>query len=485
MILKKFIGLSILVAWSSIISLVFPQKNEALTRFVNNKSLKYAGIGFKIMDVENKKVVCSYNENLSLCPASTLKAVTTASAMELLGPDFCYSTTIAYSGTIDNKGALSGDLLITGSGDPSLGSSYLYADENSFLKEWLAAIQKAGISSIKGDIVVIDKLYGYEGISNRWIWGDIGNYYASGTYGISIFDNSYQLHLKSGTVNTKPSILYTEPEIPGIKFENHLRAAANSTDSAYIHGIPFSFERRIYGTIPANRSKFTIKGDIPDPGLLLAQTLGSYLHKNGIELNGIPTTYRHKEVDPNKQLQLIHTHTGSTLKEVIKVTNFRSNNHFAEHLFYKTGWDKTQACTTQHVPSLAAERIKTFWAGKAVDTEGLFQYDGSGLSNANRISANTLVGILTYMQTRSQHAQAFYLSLPLAGVEGTVRSFLKGTSLAGKARIKSGSISQVHAYTGYIEKDGRKYAFALLVNNFTGSRAALRLQMEKLLLGVI
>ncbi len=476
---KRILSL-FLVLWGCLMSFYLPAQNVALNNFVKNTGLKYAGIGIKVVEVETGKVVCAYNDNLSLTPASTLKTLTTASALELFGPSYRYNTSIAYDGTINNRGILEGNLYIIGSGDPTLGSSYFSDDKNAFLKIWKDTIQNSGIKSITGDIISIDNLFGYEGVSNRWIWGDIGNYYASATYGISVFDNTYLLYLKSGAAKTTPVVLYTDPEITGLTFNNQLQAAANSSDSAYIYGIPLSYDRRLYGSIPANKSSFSIKGDIPDPGLLLVQTLSDYLQKNGIQLLGKATTCRLKTTTPTTKMTELYTHRGNSLDEIIKITNFRSNNHFAEHLFYKIGWDKDQACTT-HVPTLAANRISSFWRGKGIDTQGLFQYDGSGLSNADAITASMLTSVLVYMQKQSKYADVFYRSLPTAGKEGTVKSFLNGSKLDGKAHIKSGSISGVQAYTGYVDKNGKRYAFTILVNRFTGSRNTLKNQMENFL----
>jgi D-alanyl-D-alanine carboxypeptidase/D-alanyl-D-alanine-endopeptidase (penicillin-binding protein 4) len=459
------------------------QNNAAITAFIKNPSLKHAGIGIKVVEIETGKKVCSCNADMALTPASTLKALTTATALEIFGPEYRFSTRIAYRGHISSQGMLEGDLLIVGSGDPTLGTSFLNDNREIFLRQWLDAIRKAGVKAISGNIIAVDDLYGYEGVSDRWTWGDIGNYYAAPVYGISVFDNAYRLYFKTGAPQSVPEILYTDPAIPGLFFENHLKAADNSLDSAYIHGIPFSYERRIYGTVPANKASFSIKGDIPDPGMFLAQKLADYLNANGIRISGNPTTSRLTSSDKKGNYHEIYTCRGNSLQEIIQAANFRSNNHFAEHLFYKIGWDKTQACTG-HVPALAAQRIRTYWQQKGIDTEGLFQYDGSGLSSANAITASMLVSVLAYMQKQSRHADVFYRSLPLAGKEGTVKAFLKGTKSEGTARIKSGSISNVQAYAGYMEKNGKRYAFAVFINYFTGSRAALKEQIARLIDGL-
>jgi D-alanyl-D-alanine carboxypeptidase/D-alanyl-D-alanine-endopeptidase (penicillin-binding protein 4) len=111
-------------------------------------------------------------------------------------------------------------------------------------------------------------------------------------------------------------------------------------------------------------------------------------------------------------------------------------------------------------------------------------YDGSGISPANAVSACFLTDVLVYMYKKGGIKGAFYKSFPLAGKEGTVTSFLKNTPLAGKAHIKSGSITGVQSYSGYIEKDDKIYAFALIINHFSGERSNLRKEIEQLLINL-
>ncbi|MDR2627354.1 MAG: D-alanyl-D-alanine carboxypeptidase/D-alanyl-D-alanine-endopeptidase [Dysgonamonadaceae bacterium] len=452
--------------------------------FVNKPSMKHAIAGIKVVEVETGKLICSCHAETALTPASTLKLLTTATALEMFGPDYRFATRIAYTGRLHPEGRLEGDLLIVGSGDPSLGSTHLDTPPDAFPEQWSTAVREAGIRTIDGDIVAVDHLYGYQGVSPHWMWGDVGNYYASPVYGISVFDNTYKLYFKTGAPHSIPEIRYTDPPLPQLIFDNHLIATNTTTDSAYIRGIPFSHERQLYGTLPAHRTSFAVKGDIPDPGMLLAQKLADYLTANGIALVGRPTTSRLKPLHAASPLHEIYIHRGNSLAEIVRATNIHSNNHFAEHLFHKIGWPHPQACPG-HVPTLAVHAIRKFWQQRGIDTGGLFQYDGSGLSHANAITPSMLVSLLVYMQKQSLYAGVFYRSLPLAGKEGTVKSFLKGTSLEGRAHIKSGSITGVQSYAGYLEKNGKHYAFALIVNRFTGSRAALRKEIEGVVEGMV
>jgi D-alanyl-D-alanine carboxypeptidase/D-alanyl-D-alanine-endopeptidase (penicillin-binding protein 4) len=438
----------------------------ALNIFLRSKSVKHAAVSFEMVDLSTGKKIAAHNANMALTPASNMKMVTTATALELLGKNFYFETPLSYDGVIQNN-ILEGNLYIKGSGDPTLGSEFLEDDKEWFLRAWLAGIRRAGIKHISGNVIVLDQLYGYEGISPKWLVEDLGNYYAPGIYGISVFDNMYRVYLQSFNSGSVTSVLYTEPAMEDLQFTNTVTASLSNSDDAYISGTPFSNQRRLYGSIPVNRSSFAVKGDIPDPGLFLANYFRAYLQKNDIDVSGEATTYRLVPEEPKAQQELAVVRSPD-LASIIRVVNVRSNNHYAEHL-YKLLTIKDSI------------DIPAYWKAKGLDTPALFMYDGSGTSPANALSAGFLVQLLKYMDGKGKD---FYYSLPLAGKEGTVASFLKGTSLEGKARIKSGSITNVQSYSGYIEKGNKRYAFSIIVNNFTGKRRDLKHEMEKLLVGL-
>lgn len=468
--LFRFIAVSLILLTGNLYA-----QNKALSDFVRSANLQHAGIGIRIVNISDGKTLCNYNENLSLCPASCLKLVTTATALEKYGDQFAYQTTVFTDGTIAKDGQLDGNIYIQGSGDPTLGSEYVNADagQEAFLNQWLTDIRKTGIKSVTGSVVVLDNLFGYEGVSPYWPWVDIANYYAPGIYGISVFDNLYRLYLKSGKAGTTPEILRTEPSISSLHFENHLKAANNSMDSAYIYGMPFNYERRLFGTIPQNRPSFVIKGDLPDPGYFLADCFTAFLSKNNIRVTGKASTFRLTPITP-KKIKILSVTNSPPLAEIVKVVNFRSNNHYAECLFRKMQTDGNTGTPA-----------KDYWSKQGLKTDGLFMYDGSGLSPMDGLNVKFMTDLLVYMQHKSGYKEAFYASLPTAGKAGTVSSFLKGTPLEGIARAKSGSIKNVRAYCGYFDKGKNRYAFAILINNYNSSKnSSLVKQIEQLLVGV-
>jgi D-alanyl-D-alanine carboxypeptidase/D-alanyl-D-alanine-endopeptidase (penicillin-binding protein 4) len=449
--------------------ILLAQIPSEFVNFLNKKNLAHAVIGFKAIDLDTKKVIVSHNENMSLTPASNMKLVTTATALELLGNLFYFETPLFYDGFIQET-TLYGNLYIKGTGDPTLGSEFTPDDKENFLKEWIADINRAGIRKITGNIIVLDQLFGYEGVSPKWLWEDIGTYYAPGIYGIGVFDNMYRVYLQSFAPDSLTTILSIEPQINHLQLTNEIKASTDSTDDASIFGLPFAYDMRLYGIIPAYQSSFVVKGAIPDPGLFLAQYFRDYLQKNGITTEGEATTYRLHPVAPTKE-KVISTIRSVDLASIIKTVNVHSNNQYAEYL-YKV------------LTVLDTIDIPGYWKEKGLDPDALFMYDGSGVSPQNAISAGFLIDLLVYMDKYSDHSTVFYQSLPVAGKDGTVISFLRNTSLKGKARLKSGSMSNVQSYSGYIESKGKRYAVSLIINNFTGKRSDLRKDIERLFSGL-
>ena len=449
---------------------VLPQMPPVFVNFLNKSNLTHAAVSFKAVDLSTKKTIVSYNENISLTPASNMKIVTTATALEILGSKFCFETSLLYDGIIQEN-TLYGNLYIKGNGDPTLGSEFNSSDKENFLKEWLNGINRSGIRKIIGNIIVLDQAFGYEGVSRKWLWEDLGNYYAPGIFGISVFDNMFRIYLQSSSINKETTILYTEPKINDLQLTNEIKASEDtSSDNAFIFGLPFIYDMRLYGTIPQYQSSFVVKAAIPDPGLFLAQYFQDYLQKNGVIVEGNATTFRLHPTTPSegKQLSIIRS---DDLASVIKIINVSSNNHYTEHLF-------------KVLTVLDSIDIQEFWRKKGLDSDALFMYDGSGISPQNAISAGFLIDLLIYMDKQSENSSAFYQSLPVAGRNGTVMSFLRSTSLAGKARLKSGSISNVQSYSGYVENNGKRYAVSLIINNFTGNRSELRREIERLFVGL-
>lgn len=447
--------------------------------------MRGASFSLVVKDVQEGRTVYSYDTDRLQSPASVLKTVATATALEILGEDYRYPTTLEYDGILEN-GTLEGNLYIKGSGDPSLGSSHFAPGQNKFLSTWIAALQKAGIKHITGSVISDESIFDTEGVSIKWLREDMGNYYAPGSYGISIFDNMYKLSLQTGAAGTRPVLKGTEPDIPFIRFKNYLKAAPVSSDSAYIIGAPLDDVRYLYGVLPANREAYVLKGDIPDPALYLARYLTDQLQQKGIRVDGSPSCYR-IEVEENRwkkgERKEIVTTYSPTLREIASVCNHVSHNLYADALVKTVGL-QYKPRRNEMISSFGrgVQVVKEYWEKKGLDVFPLRMNDGSGLAPADKVSAGFMGELLVYMATESAVSDAFIASLPQAGIEGSVRNFLKGSKLQGKARLKSGGITGVRSYAGYITKDGKTYAVAVFSNNYSCTMSRMTRALEKLLL---
>ena len=442
--------------------------------FVNaQNNLKGASVGFIVTDLETEKMLVSQNAETRLAPASVSKLITTATALELLGADFRFETTLQYDGTLLN-GILNGNLYICGGGDPTLGSKFF---ETDFLAEWFSMLKINGIKQITGKIIADTQIFDSQALPSGYPLGDIGNWYATGTYALSVFDNIINVYFESGAVGTKPKITKISPQVTGLQIENNLTSKKGVGDCAIFSGFPYENKRKVGGSIEANQTDFVVRADMPNPPNVLIDTLTNYLIANGIIIGGkISDTLLY----PAKK-NLLYAHFSPPLSEIIKNVNHRSNNMFAEHIFKFLSTKNSKQASF----SASIELTKKFWEEMGLNVSKFSITDGCGLSPNSKISAQFINDLLVFMYKKSENSEVFFESLPIAGQSGTISKFLKNTALEGKAHLKSGSISKVQCYAGYIVLDTKTYAVTILVNNFSTSRTAVRKEIEKMLLETV
>lgn len=452
----------------------FAQKNAESTIFTNDSAFLYAHVGASFCEYNKKSIGFVLNSQKSHIPASLVKLITTATALELLSPDYRIKTSLESNGFVDEKGVLQGDLYIKGWGDPSLGSSFTKGE--NFIKTWISVLKEKGISSVNGRLIVDVSAYDKDPIPFLWLREDLGSYYGSGVFATSVFDNSYILSLKTEGIGSNSQIISEIPNV-GYIYDNQFEIRSVKRDSAYIIGEPYSCNRLLSGVLRSNQEKLTIKGDISNPPLFLARYLVEKFSEEGLSVSGGYDVSFEKA----QKTSVIYVHYSEPLSELIRITNFFSNNNYAEHLLKHLSLQQDSVANY----ATALKIVRRFWADKGLDVSGLFLYDGSGLSPKNAVSPDFICNLLVYMRTKSAYSDVFYHSLPLAGQQGTVASFLKKTSLNGKVRLKSGSFKNVQCYAGYITENNKEYAFCVMVNNFVGERKKTVALIEDFLIETI
>ncbi|MGL5895254.1 MAG: D-alanyl-D-alanine carboxypeptidase/D-alanyl-D-alanine endopeptidase [Bacteroidales bacterium] len=432
---------------------------------------------FKVVDVETSKVIAEYDSERMLIPASIAKLLTTATVLDIYGPEWRFQTSLYINGEIVD-GVLNGDIVVRSNGDPTLGSRHFaYNTPEKLFLTWSQSLLKVGIKSIKGRVIIDNSLYGREVIPSKWLWEDMGNYYAAGVWCVNVFDNRYTLDLESGSVGSRPIIKSVTPYVESLIFENSLVSASNSKDSAYIYGVPMDNSRKIYGSLPANRKSFKISGDIPNPAMLFGDLLIAFLNDRGLRVHG-SAIVNYDALDLIKS-QPIHIHYSPKLSEICRVVNVVSHNLFADALMRLIAQKGSSNPTFQ----IGVANMKRHWSDKGVDVGPLMLYDGSGLSPSNRLSPDLLIDILLSMSKKSTNFSSFLSSMPIGGVD---RSEFRGTNLDRRVRLKSGTMGGVRCYSGYIEgKSGKRYAFVFMANDLQVSSSEMRKRFEGVMSNVM
>ena len=432
-------------------------------------------ISYEVVNLKSGEVVASQNPMLCATPASVTKIITTATALELLGGDFQFSTYIETNGAIDN-GVLNGDLIIRGGADPTLGSIHL--GDRAFLDYFVKVIKHKGINHITGDVIIDPTCLDRCAASVKWIWEDMGFHYGAAAFGLSAYDNTSIITMNSGDFGTKPIITSVWPETPNLAIYNEVKTLSIPNDSVWAFCQPYGLALYLQGGMPVNRNNYVVRTSIPNPSLVVAKSLHKMLGDYGVKVDGdysVQTEYF------SEQRTLIYEYKSRKLREIIRLTNFKSNNLYAEHIFRRLG---NIIMPNEATSSASIQVIKDYWAKQGVDVSALFLYDGCGLAAQNAYSAHFLNQILVHMR-KSPNWDDFYQSLPRAGREGTVGSFLYKTKLQDIARLKSGSLSGVQCYSGYIMHGDKEYAVTVMVNNFTCKRKDVKKQIEEWLLDIV
>lgn len=430
----------------------------AANKLENDEQLKNGIFSFVVVNTKTNEKLIDKNGHIGLAPASTQKVFTAIAAYEILGKDYAYNTVLGYNGKISN-GILNGDIIVKGSGDPSLGSwRYAYTSDTLLLNNWVKAIAGAGIKKINGNIIIDDTYFEYQPLSGGWIWDDIGNYYGAGTWGFNWRENQYELELLPGKEEGNPTkINRIIPAIESLSIQNNiLTGKKGSGDNGYIYYPPYATKGFAEGTIPAGVNSFSISGAIPNPPVMFGELFKEGLQKKSIILSGKVFSGWQRKLNgfKNDSISTIVTSHGSPMFDSLVYWFMQKSINLYGEAFLKTIAIK-QGKKGQ--TDAGKEVLKNFWQQKGIE-KGAFQIlDGSGLSPQNRVTANSLVTALQYAYTRGWF-QGFYNSLPLYN----------------GMKLKSGTIGGAKSYAGYYTANsGQIFTIAIVVNNYTGSPSAL------------
>lgn len=430
-----------------------------------------------VVNLETGEPVVAHRSTASMIPASTVKLLTSATALDLLGPSFRYQTALTRTGPVRN-GCVEGNLVLQGSGDPSLGET---AATDSLFASWATGLKRTGIACVKGAVVGDDTAFDAPSMGPGWSWDDASYGYAAQHSALSYRGNVVDVQVQMPVGAERPEIAWEPDSTAYVTFRSSLAPGA-ALDRSF-RRLPGQNVIEIDGTIPVGRStQFQVT--VHNPTLFAAHAFSTALQQAGLRIESPPATARMLEAPPAVQ-DTVASVFSPRLAELVREMNTESDNLYAEQLLHTLG-------ARAHGDSLRAEStrgrglhlVRNLMARAGADPARQRLVDGSGLSRYNLVSAEALVYVLAYMYRHPtpEVRRAFMQSLPVGGRDGTLAyRFRRATAARGNVRAKTGTLSNNSSLAGYVTSfEGTPFAFALMANNHVGSTRPLRRMQDQI-----
>jgi D-alanyl-D-alanine carboxypeptidase/D-alanyl-D-alanine-endopeptidase (penicillin-binding protein 4) len=448
------------------------QLQHDVDAILNSPLLERGFWGVVVKPIDRDETWYTRNGAKLMMPASSLKVVTLATAAEKLGWEYRYETKVFAMGAVSG-GVLHGDLVVVGSGDPSIDD--WDGNATRLFGDWATQLKAAGISIIEGRIIGDDNAFDDETIGLGWAWDDLPAGFAAGVSALQFNEGNVQLRLGPGDALGDKAIVTISPPFAGLTLNNMIvTGPSGSTGSVTRHRLPGSSRLDLRGTLPLRGRPYSQTASIDNPTSYFVNALRAALVADGVAVTGaavdiddIPAPPSHDRLVPLITYQSPPLSTlGTTMMKL-------SQNQFAEALFKTVGGGTAEAARTAERDALQR------WG---IDPTGASFADGSGLSRYNYITPETMVAVLMHV-ARSEQLRAMYQStLPIAGRDGTLELRMKGTAAEGRAFVKTGSMTSVRTAAGYVvTADGQTIAFAIFANNFENSSAVINAATDEVI----
>ena len=411
--------------------------------------------GIYIQDLNTGRVIYRRNADKTMLPASNQKLLTTAVALDALGGDFRYETTLHFDGKVDGS-VLRGDLILEGSGDPTFGSDEMPGEDP--LRQWAADLAGMGVTRIEGRLIGDDDVFDDNPYAKGWdidyVLTQSSRKLGISTCGLAYRDNVVSVKVRAGRVGAAPT-LTTYPEGYLDVRNDAMTHARRRGDAIRVRRTLGTEYVQLYGSV-ARTYRGTVEVPVANPTAFTLYAFKHHLEAAGIEVDAEMTDIDALDKKPDyARAEPLFVHLSPTLSEIVREVNKKSNNFYAEQLLRTYGWGGSVRG--------AEQRIKEFLDHAGASTGGLSIRDGSGLSRKNMVTPEAMGHLLAYMY-RHPERDAFANSLAAGGEpKTTLRSRLDDVPV----RAKTGSLEFVRALSGYtVTPDGRPVAFTLFANNY-------------------
>jgi D-alanyl-D-alanine carboxypeptidase/D-alanyl-D-alanine-endopeptidase (penicillin-binding protein 4) len=443
--------------------------SQKIAETIEQSTFKNARWGVFVTSLKDGRVIVAQDAQKLFNPASTQKVFTTAVALDKIGADFRWRTSLLASKEIAPDGTLNGDLILYGRGAPDF-------DERG-ITNLVNALKAKGLRRVKGGIIGDASFFHADNLGSGWVWDEAQWYYGAEPSALSYSDNTVLVEVVPNEKDGEAASVKTTPAADFVQISNNTKTERNaSVQTVGVHRDLDSNNLQVWGEVPS-RKNFAVRITMHAPQLWAAAALRKSLEQNGITVEGAASgvDWRTSTLDANNFRELAAVES-DPLAEIVKRTNKRSINLNAELMLRSLGAKARDTAEKEKRimlgdDALGAIVIKNWLAEKGVSVDNQEIRDGSGLSRLDFISPETMGRLLIYA-SNMKFAQEFKDSLPIAGTDGTLGGRL--VKFKDKVFAKTGTITYVNALAGYAQiSDDETLAFVVLCNNETSQQSSV------------
>jgi len=430
--------------------------------------------GVNIVSMSDGATIYDHNGDKLFTPASNLKIYTTAVALDLLGGDYRWRTSVYANSQPDSSGRVQGDLILYGRGSPDLVATSKDPDRPSLAK--LADdLYSRGVRSIGGNVVGDESYFRGDPVGDGWQWTDMQWYYGAEASALSINSNEVDMNFVPSSKSSDNGEARTTDTENYVTVENRIAVKSSTSRSTVgVHRGLSDNNIEIWGEVPPGSKGFGARLSVHQPALWAAKLFARALQSRGIQIAGqvisrdarMPPSAR---FDPSRAVELA-TVQSKSLAQIVKETNKESNNLYAELILRTLGRERGAMATAatsgereRGDDELGIDIVRVWLSRNGIPTDRLALHDGCGLSRLDLVTPQTSVRLLQAI-AKTNSAGSFKDSLPIAGRDGTLGGRLK--TLTDKVSAKTGSLTYDNSLAGYLTTDdGRTLVFSIMCND--------------------
>ncbi|MDX6694112.1 MAG: serine-type D-Ala-D-Ala carboxypeptidase/endopeptidase (penicillin-binding protein 4) [Blastocatellia bacterium] len=460
------------------------QLAREIDHLIDESEFAQARWGIYVMSLRDGRTLYARNADAPITPASNMKVYTTAVALDLLGADYRWQTSVYATAQPDTNGTIDGDLLLYGRGAPDF-SSEKTKDGPGAMAQLADALYRRGVRRVRGRLIGDESYFRGDPLGDGWLWNDVQWYFGAEVSALTVNDNEVNINIKPPGKTTAQAAIKVEPDTDYVHLHDETNVVESNAPATLgiTRGLSDN-EVRVWGDFPAGSRGLSARLSIHQPALWAATLFRRLLRERGISVEG-ETQSRdarsHLEgeaFDPARAFELASVQSKS-LGEIARATNKESINLNAELILRTLGKERgalapesDQKKMRERNDDQAGLAVVRQWLEQAgIATGSLALHDGSGLSRLDLITPSATARLLANIARRPV-AGVFRDSLPVAGRDGTLKFRLR--SAAGRVLAKTGTLTYINSLSGYAITDDELLAFSIICNNETAEARGTR-----------